>query len=106
MAIHETPQGLPYPDNQERIAGVPGFIQALAEELDKKIVGVYANQNALQAAGPFQAGYMAYVVNANVLQIYSGSRWVRVSPPTPMIHSGTAPPTTTLGEVGDLYVRY
>ena len=46
MAIHQTPQGLPYPDDNERVQDVPEFIQDLAEALDKRIVTVYANQAA------------------------------------------------------------
>jgi hypothetical protein len=106
MAILNTSQGLPYPDNNERLADVPDFIYALADALDDKILGVYASQAALSGAGPFEAGRMAWVTADNTLQVYTGSTWVTVYPASPRIFSGTAVPSSSLGSNGDLYVRY
>lgn len=105
MAIHQTPQGLPYPDDNERVQDVPEFIQDLAEALDKRIVTVYANQAVLAGAGPFAAGHLAWITADQVLQVYNGSTWLRVYPSSPRIFTGSTVPSSALGSVGDVYIQ-
>ncbi len=106
MAIVNSLQGLPYPDNAEAVKDVPDFIRELVFALDRKIVGVYATQAALTTAGGFVAGQLVWITADNVLQIYNGSAWLRVYPATPSIFSGVGIPASTLGQPGDVYVRY
>lgn len=106
MAILNTPiNQLPYPDNNEMVKDVPDFIRDLAQAVDKKILGVYANQAALSAAGPFAAGRLAWITADSVLQIYTGSTWVRIYPSSPRIFSGSTTPSSSLGSPGDIYIQ-
>ena len=106
MATHQTGQGLPYPDHQELVNDVPDYIKFLAQALDKKIVGVYANPAALVAAGSFSQGSVVWIQSTKTLQVHDGTQWVSIYPSTPRIHSGSAAPSSSLGSVGDLYIQY
>lgn len=106
MALVNSGQGLPYPDKNETVNDVHNDIKTLVEVLDKRIVGIYANQTAVSNAGPWVEGNVVWVQDSNTLQVYNGSSWVSIYPSTPRIYSGTSAPSSALGNVGDFYVQY
>lgn len=106
MALVNSPQGLPYPDKDELLNDIHNDIKTLALVLDKKVVGVFANNTELNAQAPHPAGRLVWMRNSNTLQIYDGAAWKSVMPATPRIYSGTAAPAANLGAVGDLYIQF
>ena len=106
MATQYTGQGLPYQDHNALVNDVPDYIKDLAQALDKRIVGVYADPAAVSAAGSFPEGSLIWVQSTDTLQVWTGSEWKAVFPSSPRIFSGTTVPASNLGSVGDLYIRY
>lgn len=106
MGIANSGQNLPYPDADEQIRNVNDHVRALVLALDKRIVGIYANQSAVSSAGPWVEGNVVWVQDSNTLQVYNGSTWVSIYPTTPRIYSGTTAPSSALGSVGDFYIQY
>lgn len=81
-------------------------MRSMAQHIDRRLVTRYSTQQALNQVGNFQTGQVAWIVNDRVLQVYDGSGWRVIYPASPTVHSGTSSPGSSLGSVGDIYVRY
>lgn len=107
MTIQFTPvQGFRYPDDNELLQDVPQFIQNLALDVEKRVVGVYDDlaDRALRVPSPTD-GTMTWLKDTNKLEIFDGGSYRQIYPVTPNITSGTAAPSGT-GAIGDIYVQY
>lgn len=102
-----TNQGLPLPQDSEMLKDVPDFVKALALAVEPKLVMSFASQTDLvNRVGSPVEGMVAWLRDANILQVYNGSTWVKVYPASPTILYGDNPPTSGQGSVGDIYVEY
>lgn len=112
MAILSTPvQGLPYPDQNEKINSVDEYIRNLALALEKKLVMVFSSAADRDTKLPSPAeGQFVYLTDVNKMyvRVVSGTTatWNQIYPATPGIYSGTTAPAATLGSVGDIYIQY
>jgi hypothetical protein len=109
MATLSTPNAaLPYPDDNEFLKDVPDFIRVLALALDKyRVPNFTSDSNRNTKITAPVAGQLAWVTDAAPvarLQVYNGSAWVRVYPPTTQVTSGSAVPTGT-AEAGSIYIQ-
>lgn len=108
MAYGATPkQALPYPLASEKVADGNDHVRLLAQKLDDLVVMRFATQAALTTAVPAPvAGQTAWITADKVLQVYDGTGWQRVYPPTPNILTGSTIPTTLQGTAGDIYIQF
>jgi hypothetical protein len=108
MAILNTSnQQLPYPDNNEYLKWVWQYIRNLALAVEKISVMRFATSSDLTSRVPSpEEGMLAYLLDSNTLQVYTGSSWARVYPPSPAVYTGTTTPASSLGATGDLYIQY
>lgn len=101
-----TNQGAPFPDVNEPINNVNDWIYALATFLEVRSVQRFTSQANLSTKRPSPSeGELAYLTDTNILQVFTGSTWQRVFPPSPMVYSGTTTPSSSLGSPGDLYIK-
>ena len=101
-----TNQGAPYPNVNEPLNNVNDWIYALATFMETRATQRFATQAELASKRPTpSAGEFAWVTDGQVLQVYNGTTWKRVFPPQPMVYSGTATPSSALGQPGDLYIK-
>jgi hypothetical protein len=99
-------QGAPFPDVNEPLNNMNDWIYALATFMEVRGVQRFTNAADLSTKRTAPtAGELAWINDTNILQVYDGTTWKRVYPPAPMIYSGTATPSTSLGAVGDLYIK-
>lgn len=107
MATIKTPnQQLPYPDKNEYLKYVPGYISALALAVEKGLVMKFIDQADLGSRLPAPVGgMMAWVQATKTLSIYTGTAWVTLLPASPAIYSGAAVPSSSLGVTGDIYIQ-
>lgn len=107
MAIQNTPnQGFRYPDMNEKRSSVPTHIQNLAEDVEKRVVMVFATTNERNTKVPSPtAGMMCFVTGSTALFVHDGNSWRQVWPHIPAITSGAGAPTAA-GSTGDVYFQY
>ena len=105
-------QGAPFPDVNEPLNNMNDWLYLLATFQEVRGIQRYATQAACSAARPTPtAGEVAFItadVNNNnqpIIQVYDGSAWKRVFPPSPMVYSGTGTPPNTTGAVGDIWIK-
>jgi hypothetical protein len=99
-------QAWPFPDVNEPMNNMNDWIYALDTYAEVRSNQRFASQADLSTKRPTPgAGEMAYLIDQKIIQVYDGTTWKRVFPPSPMVYSGTAAPTSALGAVGDLYVK-
>ena len=100
-------QGLPYPLADEKVADGNDHVRALANKLDDLVVMRFPTQAALTTAIPAPvSGQTVWIVADKVMQVYDGTGWKRIYPPTPNILSGSTTPNTLQGTAGDIYLMY
>lgn len=99
-------QGAPYPDVDEPLNNVNDWIFAIAQFFEKRAGARYSTFTELSNKhGSPSAGDSAFITSTKQLWVFDGSAWQRVYPPRPTIHSGTANPSSSLGDVGDIYLK-
>jgi hypothetical protein len=99
-------QAAPFPDVNEPMNNMNDWIYNLATFQEVRGVQRFSTQADLSTKRPSPvAGEFAWVTADLVLQVFDGTAWQRVYPPKPMVYSGTATPSSTLGAVGDLYIK-
>ena len=99
-------QAWPFPDVNEPINNMNDWIYALDIFAELRSVQRFANAAELSSKRPTPvAGEVAWLTTEKIIQVYDGTAWKRVYPPSPMVYSGTAAPVSTTGAVGDLYVK-
>lgn len=105
MATTTPQQALPIPDETDK-PDVPTHISNLALALEKKLVGTYVSTAARDTAITTPAdGQFAYIQSTNKLYVYQDGAWT-VFPPTQVsITSGTAVPTNSSGNDGDVFFK-
>lgn len=100
-------QGLPFPLADEKIADVNDHIRNLALAVEKQVVMKFADMATLGTKVPAPtAGMVAWITADKTLLVYDGTGWKRVYPYAPMTYTGSAAPTSALGQVGDIYIQY
>ena len=103
---YTTNQAYPFPDVNEPINNMNDWIYALAQYAELRGVQRFATSAELSTKRPTPtAGETAFLVDQKIIQVYDGTAWKRVYPPSPMVYSGTAAPPSSTGVVGDLYVK-
>lgn len=107
MGIQNTPnQGFRYPDMNEKRSSVPKHIQNLAEDVERRVVMVFATTNERNNKVPNPtAGMMCFITGTTTLYLYDGNAWRQVWPHVPAITSGSGAPTAA-GSTGDVYFQY
>lgn len=99
-------QAAPFPDVNEPLNNVNDWIYALATFMEVRGVQRFSSQADLSTKRPSPSeGECAWLQDSNVLQVFDGTAWKRVYPPSPMVYSGTTTPSSSLGAVGDLYIK-
>lgn len=100
-------QGWPIPTNADD-PDIPGDMATLALAIERRVVGVYATQAALNSttAGKTEEGMFAYTSDTNSFWSYNGTAWVGFPTVVPIIRSGTAAPSNGTGIDGDVYIQY
>jgi len=108
MAILSSPvQGLPYPDQNEKLNTVDEYIRNLAFALEKKLFMVFENASDRDTKiGTPTEGMVAYLKTENQAHVRVDATWKQIYPASPTIYTGTAAPAASLGAVGDIYVQY
>lgn len=99
-------QGLPIPLHTSLMRDSYMHVRKLAEHIQKRLVTRYANATALANSGTPIEGQLAWLNDANILQVYTGNAWEQVYPAKPTIYSGSSSPTSSLGVSGDVYIQY
>lgn len=115
-------QSFPFPTDADD-PDIPGDLEALANAIERRVVGVYANAADRDSKIPSpQTGQFAYLIGTNELTVYQGATWViypeqeedvlnpdtgqtETVPVYPKIYSGTGVPQNSLGNNGDIYFR-
>lgn len=107
MGIQNSPiQGFRYPDMNEKRSSVPTHVQNLAEDVEKRVVMVFAtNAERTQKVPNPSAGMVCFVTGRGVLELFDGTSWRQVWPFQPAITSGSGAPTAA-GNSGDVYLQY
>lgn len=108
MAILNTPiQALPYPDENSLINAVDEYIRNVAFALEKKLLMVFASaaDRDSKLTAPTE-GMLAWLQDVDKLMLRTGTAWVQIYPPVPNFTFGTGAPSTTTGNVGDIYIQY
>lgn len=99
-------QGAPFPDVNEPLNNMNDWIYALAVFLETRGVQRFSTQADLATKRPTPSdGEVCWITSEDAMYAYTGSAWKRVYPPSPMVYSGTAVPASTLGAVGDFYIK-
>jgi hypothetical protein len=99
-------QAAPFPDVNEPLNNVNDWIYNLAIFQEVRGVQRFATQAELSSKRPTpSSGEFCWIVADKVLQVFDGTAWKRVYPPQPMVYSGTTTPASSLGAVGDLYIK-
>jgi hypothetical protein len=108
MAILSSPvQGLPYPDQNEKLNTVDEYIRNLAFALEKKLFMVFESAADRDAKiGTPAEGMVAYLKDVNAAHVRTDTAWKQIYPASPTIYTGTATPAASLGAVGDIYVQH
>ena len=107
MSYINTPnQGVPYPAVDEPLNNVNDWVFTLATFLETRGLQRFSNSADLGNKRPTPvAGELAFIAADKVIQVFDGTTWQRVFPPKPMVYTGTATPSSSLGSTGDLYVK-
>jgi hypothetical protein len=96
----------PFPDVNEPINNMNDWIYLLATYAELRGIQRFASAAELSSKRPTPtAGETAFLVDQKIIQVFDGAAWKRVYPPSPMVYSGTGAPASSLGVVGDLYVK-
>lgn len=104
--LNTSNQGIPYPDHNEYLKFAWQQIRDAVLAIEPKLNMVFANSSDLATRVPSPTeGMVAWMQDANVLQVYDGSSWKRVYPSSPAIYSGSGAPSSGLGTIGDLYFQ-
>lgn len=99
-------QNFSIPDSNTKIAETRFAIEKLVKEIEKTVVMVFDTSAQMAQRVPVPTeGMVAWVKDANVLYVHTGSAWAQVYPVTPRIYSGSALPDSSLGNNGDIYFR-
>jgi hypothetical protein len=99
-------QGVPYPDVNEPLNNVNDWLYAMAQYLETRGVARFATMAELSSKRPSPAsGEVAWVFETHSVYVFDVNAWKRIYPPTPMVYSGTTTPSSSLGAVGDLYIK-
>lgn len=104
--LYTTNQAYPYPNVNETINNANDWLYLLAQYAEVRGVQRFTNQAELSSKRPSPvSGEVAWISDDDVLQVFDGTSWKRVYPPAPMVYTGTSSPASSLGAVGDLYVK-
>jgi hypothetical protein len=99
-------QAWPFPDVNEPMNNMNDWLYLLSIFAELRSVQRFTTSADLSTKRPTPvAGEVAWITADKVIQVYDGTTWKRVYPPQPMVYSGTAAPASSLGTVGDLYVK-
>lgn len=99
-------QGAPFPDVNEPLNNVNDWIYLLATHQEVRGIQRFSSQADLSTKRPSPTeGEVCWLNDSNQLQVFDGTAWKRVYPPSPMVYSGTTTPSSSLGAVGDLYIK-
>ena len=99
-------QAWPFPDIDEPLNNMNDWHYLMAVYAELRSVQRFATAAELSTKRPTPvAGEVAWLTAEKVIQVYDGTAWKRVYPPSPMVYSGTGVPASSLGAVGDLYVK-
>lgn len=99
-------QAYPFPDVNEPLNNVNDWIYYLATFAEVRGVQRFATQAELSSKRTSPtAGEFAWVTADKTVQVYDGTGWKRVYPPSPMVYSGTTVPSSSLGSPGDIYMK-
>src|SRR5512138_579887 len=104
MAMSATPnQAAPYPLASEYLKDVNDHLRYLAQWADGRVVMRFSTMTDLGTKVPSPVeGQLAWIQADNVLMVHDGTTWQRVYPYAPMTYSGTAAPSSGLGQTGDI----
>lgn len=85
---------------------IPADILALAQAIEKRVVGVYNNISDRDAkvTSP-EEGMFAYMKDTDLLVKYNGSGWVAAFPTVPTFTSSTTVPSNGTGVNGDVHFK-
>ena len=99
-------QAYPYPAVDETINNMNDWVFLLAKYAEVRGVQRFLNQAELSTKRPTPSqGEFAFLQTEKTVQVYTSDGWKRVFPPAPQVLFGTAVPASSIGEVGDLYIK-
>lgn len=104
-SLATTRTGAPYPAHSQNPKWTDNYLKQLAEHLEKLGSPKFATASVRDTKIPAPVeGDLCWVQDTNALQVYDGSGWKQVFPPTgPAITYGTTAPTG--GKDGDVYLQ-
>lgn len=106
MATTTTQQGFPVPEPTDAPNHIAQDITALANAIEKRVMGVYVSITARNAAvtSP-QDGQFSYIRDSDIVQVYQNGAWTNFPPTQVSITSGTTVPANSTGNNGDVFFK-
>lgn len=83
-------------------------ITQLANLIEKRVMGVYANtadRDAKVAVSGVEEGMFAFMKAGDAVTYYDGAKWVNWPPSVPAITSGSSVPPNSSGSNGDVFFK-